>query len=111
MLEGFEVAVLEELANQRRRDTKILEADFVQSIEMALRILANGATNQHDQQGLMRLEAILTPLTLQLLNLGFRHDSPVVEQMMAENSEWKWIPIRKVKNVLDLLFEAATPAI
>uniref|UniRef100_A0A1I7U203 LisH domain and HEAT repeat-containing protein KIAA1468 homolog n=1 Tax=Caenorhabditis tropicalis TaxID=1561998 RepID=A0A1I7U203_9PELO len=66
----------------------ILERDFVQSIETGLRILVNGATNQQDQQG---LEDILTPLTLQLLNLGFRHDSPL--------------------NVRDLLFEAATLAI
>uniref|UniRef100_A0A1I7UU73 SPK domain-containing protein n=1 Tax=Caenorhabditis tropicalis TaxID=1561998 RepID=A0A1I7UU73_9PELO len=111
MLKGFEDTVSKELENRRRRDTKILEADFVQSIEMGLRILANGSTNQQDQDGLMKLEAILKPLTLQLLNLGFRHDSPLVEQMMAETSKGKWIPIRKVNNVLVLLFEAATPAI
>uniref|UniRef100_A0A1I7UU72 SPK domain-containing protein n=1 Tax=Caenorhabditis tropicalis TaxID=1561998 RepID=A0A1I7UU72_9PELO len=111
MLKEFEDTVNKELENQRRRDTKILKRDFIQSMETGLRILVNGSTNQHDQQGLMKLEAILTPLTLQLLNLGFRHESPLVEQMMAENSEGKWIPIRKVNNVLILLFEAATPAI
>uniref|UniRef100_A0A1I7U0G5 SPK domain-containing protein n=2 Tax=Caenorhabditis tropicalis TaxID=1561998 RepID=A0A1I7U0G5_9PELO len=111
LLREFENVVLQELGNQRRRDTNILEIDFVQAIDTGIRILANGATSQQDGEGMMRLNDILKPLTLQLLNIGFSHDSPLVGKMIALTSEVKKIPTRKVKHVLDLLFEAATPAI
>uniref|UniRef100_A0A1I7UQD4 SPK domain-containing protein n=1 Tax=Caenorhabditis tropicalis TaxID=1561998 RepID=A0A1I7UQD4_9PELO len=110
-LREFENDLLQELRNQRRRNTRILERDFLQSFETGLRILVNGATNQQDGEGIMRLNDILIPLSLQLLNMGIRHNCPLVKEMIAMTSEEKSIPIRKVKNVLDLLFEAATPAV
>uniref|UniRef100_A0A1I7TNY0 Phospholipase A2 n=1 Tax=Caenorhabditis tropicalis TaxID=1561998 RepID=A0A1I7TNY0_9PELO len=46
-------------------------------METGLRIFVNSATNQLEKRGLMRLEDILTPLTLQLLKMGFRHGGEV----------------------------------